>query len=66
MVVHPGDLIVADADGVICVPANDAVALLNLCQALAQHEGQVRAQNASGAADLERFLNLLRQKNCPL
>lgn len=66
MVVHPGDLIVADADGVICIPAHEAVTLLNRCQALAQHEEQVRAKNASGAADLERFLNLLRQKNCPL
>ena len=66
MVVHPGDLIVADADGVICVPADQASTLLNSCQDLAQHEKRVRTQNASGAVDLDRFLNLLRQKNCPL
>lgn len=66
MVVHPGDLIVADADGVICVPAAHASTLLKRCQDLAQHEELVRTQNASGSADVDRFLNLLRQKNCPL
>lgn len=66
MVVRPGDLMVADADGVICIPAEDASSLLTRCQALAQHEEKVHAQNASGTPDLERFLSLLRQKNCPI
>lgn len=66
MVVNPGDLIVADADGVVCVPASDAQALLTRCQELGRHEEKVRAQNMAGTPDVDRFLTLLRKKNCPL
>ncbi|MCS2608516.1 RraA family protein [Halomonas dongshanensis] len=66
MTVMPGDLILGDADGVIAIPANAAEAILALCQAHAQKEARIRAQNETGAVDRERFDLILRQKGCPL
>ncbi|MCB8887928.1 RraA family protein [Vreelandella malpeensis] len=66
MTVMPGDLILGDADGVIAIPAHEAEAVLALCQAHAQKEDRIRAQNETGAVDRERFDLILRQKGCPV
>jgi regulator of RNase E activity RraA len=49
--VNPGDLILADDDGVICVPADVAVQVLERAEALGAREVEIRAQ-------LERGLSL--------
>jgi len=49
--VNPGDLILADEDGVIAVPADVAVQVLERAEALGAREVEIRAQ-------LERGLSL--------
>jgi regulator of RNase E activity RraA len=66
MAVCPGDLMICDADGVIAVPAADAEGLLDRVKAHAKREEQIRAANASGTSDPERFNALLRSKGCPV
>jgi RraA family protein len=66
MAVCPGDLVLCDADGVIVIPAADAEALLPRVKAHAKREDQIRAANAAGTTDPERFNALLRSKGCPV
>ncbi|WP_062229174.1 RraA family protein [Aureimonas frigidaquae] len=66
MSVLPGDLILGDGDGVICIPAAQAQELLPLCRAHAQKEKQIAAANATGTLDRARFDALLRAKGCPV
>lgn len=66
MAVCPGDLVLADADGVIVVPAAEAEALLPRAKAHAEKEARIRAANAAGTTDPERFNALLRAKGCPV
>lgn len=66
MAVLPGDLIVGDADGVIAVPAADAVEVLQRSQAHLAKEATIRASNREGTADPERFDAVLRAKGLPV
>ncbi|WP_285293772.1 RraA family protein [Aureimonas altamirensis] len=66
LAVNPGDLILGDADGVICIPAADAKRLLPLCLAHAEKEKGIAARNATGQLDRQRFDALLRAKGCPV
>ncbi|MCM2503144.1 RraA family protein [Aureimonas altamirensis] len=66
LAVNPGDLILGDADGVICIPADDAERLLPLCHAHADKEKGIAARNATGQLDRDRFDALLRAKGCPV
>ncbi|CCE10761.1 Dimethylmenaquinone methyltransferase [Bradyrhizobium sp. STM 3843] len=66
MAVCPGDLVICDADGVIAVPAAEADALLPRVKAHAKRENEIRAANAAGTTDPERFNALLRSKGCPV
>lgn len=66
MSVIPGDLVLGDADGVVCVPAAQAAALLPQVRAHAAREDKIRAGNRAGTPDPERFNALLRQKGCPV
>lgn len=52
--VRPGDIVVADADGVVVVPADHLDRAVDLTEQRAQHEEQLRAQIRAGArlADL--------------
>ena len=65
MVVHPGDLVLGDADGVIAIPADEAEALLPLCRRHAQREADIARHNATGVPNWERFGALLRDKGLP-
>lgn len=66
MVVQPGDLIMGDADGVICVPAAEVEALLPRVRAHLQREQAIRLSNEQGTSDPERFNAVLRAKGLPV
>lgn len=66
MSIAPGDLILGDADGVMVIPAARAAEILPLCRAHAAREETIRAKNATGMVDRERFNVFLREKGCPV
>ncbi len=66
MAVMPGDLIVGDADGVIAVPAAQAAEILARTRAHLEKEAKIRAGNATGTSDPERFDATLRAKGLPV
>ncbi len=66
MAVAPGDLILADSDGVLAIPARDAANVLKRAQAHLLKEEAIRQGNADGTNDPERFNSILRKAGCPL
>jgi len=53
--VRPGDVIVADDDGVMCVPRADAGAAVRASQARTEREEATRAALAGGQLGLDRY-----------
>lgn len=53
--VHPGDVIVADDDGVVCVPAGLAGDVADAAEARLQREASVRGRLAAGELGLDIY-----------
>lgn len=66
LVVNPGDLILADSDGVIAIRPDQAEAVLIKAKAHLQKEAAIRESNANGTSDPERFNAILRKAGCPV
>lgn len=49
MLIEPGDVIVADGDGVLRIPLVDAPCTLSVAQGRARREEEIRAAIAAGA-----------------
>ncbi|GLG00735.1 4-carboxy-4-hydroxy-2-oxoadipate aldolase/oxaloacetate decarboxylase [Alicyclobacillus hesperidum subsp. aegles] len=55
VMVRPGDIIVADADGVVCVPQERAAEIARLAQQRIEKEEKTRARLQSGELGLEIY-----------
>jgi regulator of RNase E activity RraA len=55
VVVHPGDIVVGDADGVVVVPQGSAKEILALTQDIVRYELELLALIQSGQSQVDRF-----------
>jgi RraA family protein len=66
MVVHPGDVVVGDSDGVVVVAQEDLPALVLAVQDVVRREDKLRHDIEHDSTDPDRFNSILRAKGCPL
>ena len=66
LAVMPGDLMLGDADGVIAIPAAEAVRALQRAELHLAKEVRIQTSNLAGTSDPERFNAVLRAKGLPV
>lgn len=66
MVIHPGDLVIGDEDGTLCVPFDDAEALLAAGRNKAELEAKMVAEMADGTYDSSWVDATLKRLGCPV
>lgn len=64
MVIHPGDLIIGDADGILCVPLQQAEALLMEAQRKQSVEAKMIADISNGTYDHQWVDDTLARIGC--
>jgi len=64
MVIHPGDLVVGDADGLLCVPIDDAEAVLAATHQKMAAEKKMLADIAAGTLDTAWIDVALKRIGC--
>jgi regulator of RNase E activity RraA len=58
--IHPGDLLLADTDGVICLPPGQADALITEAEAMMSRENLVRSAILAGMDPQQAYLKYLK------
>lgn len=66
VVVYPGDIIVADADGVVVIPARDAEEVLRKTKEIAEREQLILKQVEEGTWDRRWIDETLEKKGCEI
>ena len=66
MAVNPGDLVLADADGIVAVAPGDLDTLWPHVEEQTSKEEKLRKAAQEGTGDPERFNSILRAKGCPV
>lgn len=66
MVVHPGDIIIGDSDGVLCVPIDEAETILKATQAKSAAEIKQMAAIEAGTNDRSWVDRALKERGCAL
>lgn len=64
MIVSPGDIIIGDADGVVCIPREGAEGVLAACRAQCEREAKILSDIGKGAWDRTWVDATLREKGC--
>jgi regulator of RNase E activity RraA len=66
MVVEPGDLVLGDADGVLCVPFDAVPAVLAAAEAKRAAEEREMAAILAGTSDRSWVLRTLESRGCEI
>lgn len=66
MVVHPGDIVIGDSDGVVTIQQDDLPALVKAVKTVVERENTLRHAIETDSTDPDRFDSILRAKGCPL
>lgn len=66
MVIEPGDLVIGDEDGLLCVPYAEAANLLAAAQAKQEVEARMVAGIADGSYDRSWIDATLKRLNCQM
>ena len=64
MVIHPGDIMIGDSDGVLCVPREEAETVLAAAQAKNDAEEQTMKEIADGSIDRAWVDKTLKDRGC--
>ncbi|PWR01394.1 methyltransferase [Meridianimarinicoccus roseus] len=66
MVIHPGDIVIGDSDGVLCVPIDEAETVLKATKAKSEKEIKQMAAIEAGTNDRAWVDRALKERGCAL